>query len=274
MMEKNQNILVPCDYKEESTTALIHAAYLAEKKSRGIVLLHLLFPNEELPSAEATMRIWKEKLSKLFKGSIKTIVLAGDILSDIGPISQQEKCYLVVMPTHGMKGIQEVTGSLALNVITGAKIPFLIVQHSTTFHNGYKKMVVPIESRHQLIEEVQHIVQFAKINESEIIGYVHDHNEVEKDPEIVSEFERILSAEKIPFKIESCLKFDFSKATTEFAATINADIICAINYSYENLYSINPRTDEEDLIYNKTGIPVLLITPANQDDDLIQLDSE
>ena len=251
-MNTIRNILVPCDFKEESTTALIHAAYLAHKESSGIVLLHLLFPNEELKEAETTMQIWKGKLSESFSGSIKTIVQAGDILTDIGPMCKQEQCDLVVMPTHGMKGIQEVTGSLALNVITGAKIPFLIVQHSTTFHNGYKKMVVPIECRHQLIEEVQSIVQFAQINECEIIGYVHDHSEVEKDPKIIAEFEQILTAEKIPFRIESCLKFDFSKATTEYAAAIHADIICAINYSYENLYSINPRTDEEDLIYNKT----------------------
>ena len=273
-MEKNRNILVPCDYNEESITALIHAAHLAQKKSCGIVLLHLLFPNEELTVAESTMQIWRKKLHEHFEGSIKTIVESGDILTDIGPFCKRENCDLVVMPTHGMKGIQEMTGSLALNVVTGAQFPFLIVQSNSPYQNGYSKMLIPIESRHQLIEEAQSFVQFAKLNNSEVIGYVHDHNEGARDPQIVLEFEKIFEEAKIPFKLEKCFKFDFSKATTEFAAQINADIICTINYSYENLYSINPRTDEEDLIYNKSGIPVLLITPVNQDDDLIRLDFE
>ncbi len=72
----------------------------------------------------------------------------------------------------------------------------------------------------------------------------------------------------IAFTLEENQKFDFSKAVVERSKAIGVQLIIALNYSYENLYSINPRTDEEDLIYNNAAIPVLLITPENQDEDL------
>ena len=58
----------------------------------------------------------------------------------------------------------------------------------------------------------------------------------------------------------------FTKELVRYAAAIEADLICAINFSYEYLYTLFPRTDEEDLIYNDPQIPVLLITPHNQDE--------
>lgn len=270
----NSSILLLCDFLEESTSALIHAAQIAHQKSCGIVMLHFLFPDEKREDAEAIMEKWKTKMSAHFSGPVKAIVDSGDLLQDIGPVAEREQCSMVVMPTHGMKGIQQMTGSLALNVITGAQIPFLIVQNNSANQTGYKKIVLPIECRQQLIEEADKYIEFAKLFESEVIGYIHDHSEAPHDSGIVLQLEELLKLAGVPFHIEKCAKFDFSKATTEFANSIQADLICAINYSYENLYTINPRTDEEDLIYNKSGIPVLLITPRNQDDDLIRPDFE
>jgi hypothetical protein len=41
-----------------------------------------------------------------------------------------------------------------------------------------------------------------------------------------------------------------------------------VNFSFEYLYTLFPRTEEEDLIYNEAQIPVLLITPEQQDDSV------
>jgi hypothetical protein len=58
----------------------------------------------------------------------------------------------------------------------------------------------------------------------------------------------------------------FAKSVVAYAATVDADLICAVNFSFEYLYTLFPRTEEEDLIYNEAQIPVLLITPEQQDD--------
>jgi hypothetical protein len=58
----------------------------------------------------------------------------------------------------------------------------------------------------------------------------------------------------------------FAKSVTHFAASIDADLICAVNFSYDYLYSLFPRVEEEDLIYNEAQIPVLMITPEQRED--------
>jgi hypothetical protein len=57
----------------------------------------------------------------------------------------------------------------------------------------------------------------------------------------------------------------FAKAVVHYAAGVDADLICAVNYSYEYLYTLFPRAEEEDLIYNEPQIPVLLLTPEVED---------
>jgi hypothetical protein len=43
-------------------------------------------------------------------------------------------------------------------------------------------------------------------------------------------------------------------------------MICGLNFSFEYLYTLFPRAEEEDLIYNEAQIPVLLLTPEVQED--------
>jgi hypothetical protein len=41
-----------------------------------------------------------------------------------------------------------------------------------------------------------------------------------------------------------------------------------VNFAYEFLYTLFPRTEEENLIYNDAQIPVMLITPEKRDDGM------
>jgi hypothetical protein len=89
------------------------------------------------------------------------------------------------------------------------------------------------------------------------------------DEELITKLEGIFSAANIPFSLH--IDDDnkpFAKSVVAYAATVDADLICAVNFSFEYLYTLFPRTEEEDLIYNEAQIPVLLITPDQQDDSV------
>jgi hypothetical protein len=64
---------------------------------------------------------------------------------------------------------------------------------------------------------------------------------------------------------------NFAKAVAHYASGVDADLICAINYSYEYLYTLFPRAEEEDLIYNEAQIPVLLLTPEVQESNVYSI---
>ncbi len=267
---KVNTILIPCDFVERSFNAVRYGASIAGQTGAEILLLHLVFQDGNQESAETNMISWKERLASEFNGKIRTLVQAGDIFEDIGKISAEKKCDLVIMPTHGMTGTQQITGSLALNVVTASNTPFLIVQEKPWPENGFKKIVIPVEYRYQLLEGAELFRDIAKHFNSEVWLVSNSRAEDANNRDVLSKFKGILTDSGVAVHVHALNKFDFSCGVAEFAASIAADLICSVNFSYESLYSINPRTDEEDLVYNKAQIPVLLITPKDQDDDLMK----
>lgn len=263
-------ILVPCDFLEESFTALIHAARLAKKTDAEIILLHFTESTFALGVAESKINIWKARLADYYGGNIRTIVQQGNIIEGIGITSKKENCQLVIMPTHGMKGAQEITGSLALSVVSESETPFIIVQQKEIRKHGYKKIVIPVEYRQELVDEGSIFVEIAKLFDAEIF-FIANNSAKNNNVGVMNAIQKKFSDANIRTNSIESGKFDFSKAAADYAVSIDADLICAMNFAYENLYSLYPRTDEEDLIYNKGQIPVMLVTPKQKEDDRIHL---
>ncbi|MFA9219901.1 MAG: hypothetical protein ACEQSL_01800, partial [Sediminibacterium sp.] len=175
---------------------------------------------------------------------------------------------LVVMPTHGMRGMQRITGSLALKVVSESTTPFIVVQQRPIRPEGYKKMVIPVTFRQQLLEEASFFSEMAKLFNSEVY-FIAQQVASGNDEELIAKVEGIFSNANIPFSMH--IEIDqrpFAKSVVAYAATVDADLICAVNFSFEYLYTLFPRTEEEGLIYNEAQIPVLLITPEQQDDSV------
>ncbi len=55
-----------------------------------------------------------------------------------------KRSMLVVMGTHGMKGMQKITGSWALKVIVKSKVPFIVDRISPMpgeYHNMFSRSI-------------------------------------------------------------------------------------------------------------------------------------
>jgi nucleotide-binding universal stress UspA family protein len=262
-----KKILVPCDLKEKSFVALHHAAYIANLAGAEIALLHLEFSDRLLEASKAELDTWAIRLKETFSGNITTHVRKGGVVGEIPAFAKEYECGLIVMPTHGMKGVQRLTGSLALRVVSESHIPFIIVQERTIRPQGYKKLVIPIDYRHQLLEESKAFVQLAKLFAGEVHLVLKRINAEMMDESVLAGVKQIFEENQIHIQMhEVAHTSHFTKELVRYAASIEADLICAINFSYEYLYTLFPRTEEEDLIYNDPQIPVLLITPQNQDE--------
>ncbi len=266
-MKGIHRILVPCDLKEESKVALHHAAILAKPNAAHIVLLHLIKSADESSKAESEMQSWVHELQGIHAGEVSSLVEVGDIVDQIGEIANRESCQFVVMPTHGMKGWQKITGSLALKVVSQSKLPFVIVQHKDIHPEGYQKVVVPVNFRPQIMEEIPFIVQLAKMFQSEIFLIAPPQESEMYNESLLKEVETAFESAQIKWSIEHTESgSNFIHSTVRYAAAVQADLICAVNFAYEYLYTLFPRAEEEELIYNDAEIPVMLITPEKQDD--------
>lgn len=260
-------ILVPCDLKAESKVALHHAAILAKPNQAHIFLLHLTKNVGDLEQAELEIKAWEDELKSIYQGEVTSLVEQGDIIEDIGEIAKRESCQFVVMPTHGIKGWQVVTGSLALKVVSQSKLPFVIVQHKDVHPEGYERVVVPVNFRPQIMEEIPFIIQLAKMFQSKIFLVAPALDSESFNAQLLTEIEIAFENSGVVWSIHH-LESDanFIKSVVRYGASVQADLICAVNFSYEYLYTLFPRAEEEGLIYNDAEIPVMLITPEKQDD--------
>lgn len=267
-----RRILVPSDFKEDSQSALKYAAFLAKKDQAHIILLHIISASSQLEQAEREMQGWLNKMNSMYTGEVTSLVEVGNVKEGIGEIAQRESCHLVVMPTHGIRGMQHVTGSLALRVISESNVPFLVVQQRVVREHGLQKLVVPINFRPQILEELPLIISLAQTFLSEVHLVLSNLNEEETNTGLVEQIEHAFAEAKV-----ACLLHhvsagtNFAKAVAHYASGVDADLICAINYSYEYLYTLFPRAEEEDLIYNEAQIPVLLLTPEVQESNVYSI---
>lgn len=265
-MKNINRILIPFDLKEESFNAIMHAEFIARIANSELVLLHLVKHESDIPYAQNELNKWAERVKQSFEGTVKTIVEEGELSTTIDEIAKLQHCGLVVMPTHGMRGLQRITGSLALKVVSESTTPFIVVQQRQVRAEGYKKIVIPVTFRQQLVEEASFFASMAKLFSSEVY-FIAQEVASGHDQELISKVENIFTEANIAFSLHIETEHrPFAKSVVAYAAAIDADLICAVNFSFEYLYTLFPRTEEEDLIYNEAQIPVLLITPEQQDD--------
>jgi len=144
MSELNKPIILPWDFSEKAEFALEHAMLYSDLMDVDIALVHIVKKQSEIE--EATEKI-NEKIKSVkgkLKNAVHPIVREGSIFTSITEIIEEFDASLAIMGTHGMKGMQKITGSWALKVITGSKCPFIVVQDSPS-RKEIKDIVLPID---------------------------------------------------------------------------------------------------------------------------------
>ena len=142
-MKDVYKILVPTDFTSVAETALGHAIKVAEIMNGEIVLLHVVDRDGRSNEARRKLDPIAEKVSK--QNNIPTVgkIVTGNIFEDIDKVADYEGVRLIIMGTHGRTGIQHITGSYAMKVITNSTIPFIVVQEKIV-PESYKNIVFPL----------------------------------------------------------------------------------------------------------------------------------
>lgn len=264
-----QHILVPFDLKEESQIALHHAVFFASATHAKITLLHVIATEYPAPQKVEMMEAALSQMKSTYSGQVNCLFEMGDLVETVGLVATRESCDLIIMPTHGLRGWQHVSGSLALRIISETSIPCLVVQQREVRTDGFKKIVVPIQWRNQILEEIPVIIQMAKQFEGEVHLIAPPKEDDLEDNALLEKVRAEFDRNQVRFSyVQENDHAQFANKVVRFAASIDADLICSINFSYEYLYTLIPRAEEEDLIYNVAEIPVLLLTPLIQDNQV------
>ncbi|MEM9023513.1 MAG: universal stress protein, partial [Bacteroidota bacterium] len=197
---------------------------------------------------------------------VESKVVEGNIFEDIGGMAATIDAKLIIMGTHGAKGLQKVTGSYALKVITNSDVPFVVVQKREILEHGYKKIVMPLDLLKESTQQLRIASELARYFRSEI----HIFGKGESDPFMANKVKANILVAKKFLKKEGASstvsigegKSSFDKEVLDYPTGIGADLISIVNIR-ESLFSMFGGF-EQHIIANALEIPALIMNPRQQ----------
>ncbi len=263
-MEYSDLILVTWDFTEKSVLALEHAINIAKHIKHDIALIHIVKKDSEIAAAEK--KISDEISEKFTNTNVKPniIVRSGNIFTTIVELADEIKARMVVMGTHGIKGMQKFLGSWALKVIAGSKSPFIVVQdHPKT--DIYKEIVLPINYRRENKEIINWANFFAKYFGVKFHIFYAKHTDsnfikgVESNLLFVNKY---FGQKGIKYEIKSSAGVkEFQNEVIDYAKEISADAIMLITTRDISFADYVLGAQEQYIIANEEQIPVICINP-------------
>lgn len=268
MSRTTSKILVPTDFTKVADCALNHAMTVAGKTGAPVHILHVVEKQAHVEEARRKLELevsrarkWNDRIQ------VEPIVRIGSIFEDIGDAAAEVGAGLIIMGTHGMRGMQFLTGSRALRVITSSSVPFIVVQERMIKDMGYRNIVVPLDLHKESRQKLTIVAEMAKTFGSKVhlITPKEDdeflHKQLLNHLRFADQYldERGIDHVTTIAKEDSS---DFVKAVIRHSIEIDADLIAIMNLTEGNIFGLLGVPYEQELIANEAQIPVMCMNPV------------
>ncbi len=267
-MAADKIILVPTDFTRVSDNALEHALLVAKTIDADIQVVHIIDNKKGIAEAKVKLDNLRDLTLREKGVTISTIARIGSIFEDIDKVASEIDANLIIMGTHGLRGMQFLTGSRALKIVTESMVPFIIVQERPIRTHGYHKLVVPLDLHKETKQKLSLVADMAKYFGSK----VHLISPGETDEFLQNQLDRNINFAKqyfgeknIPYEVEitEAKTGGFVTALLKYSAAMEADLICIMNFFDASFMSIFSSSYEQQIITNDAQIPVLCVNPVD-----------
>jgi nucleotide-binding universal stress UspA family protein len=267
-MEENKKlIVVPWDFSPVAGHALAHAVKISRMVGNDICLLHIVDEGaspKELNEKVLKLKRLVEENSVKYGMPISYQISKGSIFTAIAEYANEKEANLVVMGTHGMKGMQKLTGSWALKVIVKSKVPFIVVQEPPSDQEKYHDIVFPIDFRSENKAKIQMAIFMGKYFDAKVhmvVSISQDKNILKKTKINLNFAVKYLIQNNIEYEIHEIPKGNMAQQTLDFSQKINADLILIVTTKNITFADYVLGASEQAIIANSSGIPVCCVNP-------------
>ena len=270
----NDIVLVPTDFSEICQNAINHGVELAEYLNYKLVIIHVINreTKSQLKKADLDVSAIADKLNDIANDireksriSVETITREGSIFNEIHEAASDTGAKIMILGTHGKKGLQYLVGSHALKVVTKSPVPTIVVQDKS-FDKGYKKIVFPINSFTEARQQVQWAMHIAKTFGSVINIFREPHTDpilAGKLNVVTSQIKEAFNKNNITYSIHDAEKSgNFAGKMIEYATAEKADMIMIMTDADIFSPNFNAGAWDEKMMFNKDKIPVMCINPV------------
>jgi nucleotide-binding universal stress UspA family protein len=270
-METNreQIFLVPTDFSEVCANAGRRAASLAKEVNYEVALLHIIDKNTRaelkkenkgIEWIEEKLKTFADELSSEYGVKVATYSREGDIFTTIADVAQEIKAELIFLGTHGKVGLQKLTGSFALKVITSSEVPTIVTQ-KRKFEKGFDRIVLPITSDAGPWNKTKWAAYIAKTFNAEILIFSLPGDSLD---DVLTMITNHFKVNDVKFSVKVADKgSNFTKQVIDYATETESGLIMIMTSPDKGLGSFLLGSYDEDLIFNSSQIPVMCINPRD-----------
>jgi len=265
-------IIVPTDFSSTSDAAVNYACEISKTLKSPVEILHIVKDQSEEAGALAKLNAQISKHKEKTGVEATPVVRFGNIFDEIPKMTEELNGELIVMGTHGLTGLQYLTGSNALRVISDSDAQFIVVQEKTKHSANIKRILVPLD----LHKETKQKIKFASDLAKKFNAEVHIICPKETDEFLSNQVKRNMSYAEGYFvehgvacktKVTEEGSSGFVKELIKYAQYAEIDLICILNFAGERLIHAFGVAAEQQVITNDAGIPVLVINPISANVD-------
>ena len=271
---KSQKLIVPWDFTPVSENALLYALKIGQFSDQfTIELIHVvestgLFSKEKLTEKEANDKL-KDDIARIKEQhgiEVKSFVQEGNIFHTISEHAFDIDASLVIMGTHGITGVQKLTGSRALKVIAGSNVPYLVIQDAPKTERIFENIVFPLVYRLNEKERLRWAIKAATQFSSRVhvfLPYTSDSGIQKKINYNLAFAKKHFEVHELDYEIHSAVKRgSYSTEIIKLAVDIEADLILTMTTPNLDFTDYIFGAQEQYIIANNAKIPVMCVNPA------------
>ncbi len=265
-------IIVLSDFSSTSDVAGNYACEISKTLTAPVEILHIVKDQSGEAKALEQLNNQIEKFKAKTGITATPVIRHGNIYDEIPKVTEELTGELVIMGTHGLSGMQYITGSNALKLISESDAQFIVVQDNTTHSANIKKILVPLD----LHKETKQKIKFASDLAAKFGAEVHIICPKESDEFLNNQVKRNMSYAEGYFnergiacktKVTEEDSSGFVKEIIKYAQYAEIDLICILNFAGERLIHAFGTDAEQKVITNEAGIPTLVINPISANVD-------
>jgi len=274
-MEPNsQKLIVPWDFTEVSENALLYALKIGSFTDKfSIDLINVvetggMFSKGKLTEKEATEKLKEDvvRIKATYNVDVRPVVHEGSIFHTIRGYAFDIEADTVIMGTHGIKGVQKLTGSKALKVIAGSNVPFLVIQDAPKAERIFENIILPLDYRLNEKERLRWAIRTSHQFNSKvhiILPHANDAGILKKINYNLAFAKKHLEANDIVTEVHNANKnANFSDEIIKLAVDLEADLILIMTTPNLDFTDYMFGAQEQYVIANHEKIPVLCVNPA------------
>lgn len=267
-------VMIPTDFTETTDNAVRHGVELAQSLQYNVCILHVI--NKETKSylkkegltvehINRKLQEYKDRYEGTPGVSITTITREGSIFEMINKVAEEIHANMMILGTHGKKGLQHIFGSYALRVVLDSPCPVVVVQQRP-FGKGYHEIIFPVTNELEVRQQVSWALLMAKLFNSKFVMFVAK----EKDPDrnirihfITSQITAIFTEKKIAYRIEQAERAgNFKNQVIDCAVKHHSDLIMIMTMPQIDTPGFSVAGWDEPIMFNPSQIPVMCINPT------------